>query len=116
MFSNIIWITNIHTNVLHALSQLRHCIYFHLSIPLYDHFRLKSIVKLRNNKSVSVLLCSTHWDFEDVTHKFGFNMAPSVEIKHDFRAHTNDTSSGRTVALGSTQCLIEMSTRAFSGE
>jgi len=116
MSLNIIWITSIHTNVLRALFQLGYCIYFHLSYPPYDLFCLKSIVKHRNNKSVSELLCSTYWQSEAVTHKSGFNMAQSVKAMHDFRGPTIDTSFGHTMALGSTQPLTEMSTRSFSGE
>ena len=116
MFLNIIWITAIHTNVLRALSQLGYCIYFHLSCPLYDLLRLKCINKHRNNKSVSELLCDTNWQSEAVTHKSDFNMAQSVEVMHDFRGPTSDTSFGRAMALGSTQPLTEMSTRSFSGE
>jgi hypothetical protein len=63
-----------------------------------------------NNKSVSELLCSTNWQSEAVTHKSGFNMTQSVEVMHDFRGPTSDTSFGRTMALGSTQLLTEMST------
>jgi len=49
-------------------------------------------------------------------HKVGFNMTHSVEVMHDFRGPTSDTSFGRTMALGSTQPLTEMSTRTFSGK
>jgi hypothetical protein len=115
MFFNIIWITAIHTNNLRALSQLGYCIYFHLPYPLYDLFRLKSIVKHSNHKSFSELLCSTNWQCEAVTHKSGFNIVQSVRVMHDFKGPTSDTSFDRTMALGSTQTLTKMSTRSFRG-
>jgi len=43
-------------------------------------------------------------------------MTHSVDVMHDFRDPTSGTSFGRTMALGSTQPLTEMSTRTFSGE
>jgi hypothetical protein len=75
MFSNIIWIITIQVYVLRGFSVTLLHFYFHLSFPFCYLFRSKSIVKHRNNKSVSELLCSTHRQSEVVTHKFGSNMA-----------------------------------------